>query len=682
MAAVGSTPFVGREKERAAYQRLLCEDAAWLLLISGQSGYGKSALLKRLRAETPIGWRVGLLDFDPEEGLATDALRVGKELAEWLRPLVTKDAYTVFAQEYKAAQALLTQQHISLQNKIEVGADADVQGLSQSINTGGIGAESRRQARDQVTDALLDLATEARGRQLVLLLDTCEWFHELLYHDTGTWLLRYLLPRLRERLEGGLRVVAAGRERLETLLPDEGAQPISLELLSFEELEPVLSQLGMQDAALRRAVYEMTRGHPLCVNLVVQLWQEPQGRALSSNDLPAFQGVYSALAVIAWVVERILSRMQPPQSDLIKYGVLLRSFDLPLLRAVFPEWMGDDDAIFLHLIRSSLITLLTSGCYAFHDLLRQVQADYVRQQLPEKWRMYHERALSFWNQHPEQVWDQHLPPPDYFYHWLALQEGQGAIEWADKAQQTRLLGEKDYWERFLQAAYDTALAPNPLFQATRAFEQGQFFHYQAQWDSAVESYQQALRLFQQIGYLRGQANTWSVIGIAQGFQDDYRAALQSHKKALALFQKIGDQHGEATTYKSLGDDEQFLGHIQAALAYYERALPLIQRTPDRLGQANIRKAMGDIQSHQGNTQGALVSYQEALSIFQEINSRLGQANCYFRLGVLAYAQGDIQRALDLEQEAYQRYQLLGNQYGQMQALAARAGAQNKLLISA
>jgi hypothetical protein len=334
-----TTPFVGRDDHRAAYQQMRRGgNGLWIMLITGQGGNGKSRLLRQLQAETPGGIQTGLLDF-ANEYLRTDALSAAEAMGDCLEPLVDAASFRAFRQEALAGRKRLAEMQLALRQEIKIEAGAQAQGLSQNINTGGAVNEMRKQVERMTTDALLEMARGARGRPLTLLLDTCEWFHEPGSQDVGVW-LKDALPRLRERLGGALRVVAAGREGLERLFPFEGSAHQKLLLLAPPELESYLQAIGMGDAATRQAVYAMTRGHPLCASIVAQVWLE---RPFGPTDLPAFQGEFSDLAVTQWVSERVLDRLQPPYDDLARYGVLLRSFDLPLLRAVFPELLDSGD---------------------------------------------------------------------------------------------------------------------------------------------------------------------------------------------------------------------------------------------------------------------------------------------------------------------------------------------------
>src|SRR5579859_1266065 len=660
--ALPAPPFVGRETERAAYQQALREERGpWLLNIFGPGGNGKSGLLRQCRAETPGAFRVGLLDF-ANDRLRVDTLRVLEEVGAALRPMVDVASFQQFEQACERGRERLSQFSISLQQQITIGAEARAEGFTQSINIASAVNEMRRHAQEQMSAALLRLAGAARGRRLVLLLDTCEWFNEPGSQEVGDWLVSDLLQRLRERLEGGLRVVAAGREPLRAPQLAGEIRPLPLGLLPFPALESYLGQIGMQDAALRRAVFDMTRGHPLCLTIVADLWRE---HPFGSAELPAFQGQFSDRAVMQWVQERVLDkRMQPPYDDLARYGVLLRSFDLPLLRAVFPDWLDAGDLVFQRLIRYSFVIRLTDGRYAFHDLLRQVQAGYLRQQLPERWQQYHARALRAWEQRPEQVFGRQVAAPDYYYHRLALDEQEAGAAWDSDAWQVAILGERDYWGRFLQAAHDAALAPGAALAAARAFHQGRFFYYQARWEETLQQYQQALTLFQQVGSRLGEANTRQAIGDVQQFQADYAAALDSYQQALALFQQVGDRLGEANTRKALGDVQQFRKEMAAALESYQQALTLFQQVGDRLGEANCYLAQGGVARAQGAFQKALELHSQGYQLFQLIQDRLGEANTRRALGDVQQFQDDYAAALDSYQQALTLYQQVGDRLGE------------------
>ncbi len=613
MAAVMSMPFVGRKEHRAAYQQMLRGDTPWLLVITGQGGNGKSRLLRQLQAETPDSVQTGLLDF-ANEYLRTEVLQVAEALGDLLQPLADAASFQAFRQEVQDGRRRISQMQISISQEVRGEQAAHLQQISQSISVGGAVNELRKQVEWLVTEALLELGRAARGRPVALLLDTCEWLHEPGSQDVGVW-LKNVLPRLRERLGGSLRVAAAGREGLERLFPFDGTEHQPLHLLPWPELDSYLQQVGMQEAPLRQAAYAMTRGHPLCASILAQVWRE---RPLSLADLPAFQGEFTDRAVTKWVLKHILDRLQPHFDDLTRYGVLLRSFDLRLLRAVFPEWLDSGDQVFQRLIGYSFIVRLANRRYAFHDLLRAVQADYVRRQLPNHWREYHQRALRFWEQQREEVFGRQMPSPDYYYHRLALNGDEATGEWESAAWDAAVIGEKDYWGRLLQAAHDSALAPGQPLRAARAFHQGRFSSYDSQWEQAGVQFQQALTLYQQVGSRLGEANTRLAIGEFQRFRADLDAALASYQQALTLYQQVGSRLGEANCYTSLGRTASTQKRYQEALNFYARAEALYQDIKDHSSQMLLRYYRSFTHEAYGNRSAAIQDMEMAVQIAERL----------------------------------------------------------------
>ncbi len=654
-------PFVGRESERHAYHLFLSlEDGPWLLLISGQSGNGKSTLLQRLKAETSSPFQARLLDFNATQ-LQSNILHLAAEISQALRPITPASDFQEFWQEYKQGRDRLTQMPNALYQQFQAGAGSSTQNVALSMNVNDGMNNVRREVLDQVTLALLRLASTAQETPIVLLLDTCERLDEPAGQEVRAWLFRDLLPGLRGQLGERLRVVAAGRERLSTPYASGETHHLPLGLLSAIELDSYLQHLGMQDTTLRQAVYGMTRGHPLCVTFVAEVWQKSGQRAFTSADLPSFRGQFSNRAVTEWVTERILDRMQPPYQELVKYGVLLRSFDLPLLRRVFPELLDAQDSTFQHLIHYSFIYPIHSpgsGRYAFHGLLRQVLAGHIRSQLSEQWRLYHERALQVWKEHTEQVAGNALPMPDYFYHLLAANEEQGAQEWEAAFYVAAMTDERDYAGRLLQAADQETLDLQPASRAMLAYHQGRFLYAREQGQAAIASYQQALDLFRALNKPIGEAIT--LLGLADVFsrQNEADAAQDRYQQALALARQHGHRLVAANALKGLGAISEFKNERDSAGERYRQALTIFQEEDEPFGEAEVRKALGDILQYRNQPAEALTHYRQALALYRQIGSRTGEANILQMIGtVLHAAQRD--DALANYQQALTIYHELG-----------------------
>ena len=492
----------------------------------------------RLIDQTPQEVGALTLDFANLE-LRTDRLLILEELAWQAAPHCDAPLTQAFKQTLDAGRAKLEEldaqiRQIEIKQVVTVGDESTAKDLQLSIDT--TMREQRREVRKlvtrEVTTAFYELLLTLKPSQLVLFLDTSEWLIEPEGLEVGQWVLNELLPKLRHRLwQQGKRcsVVIASREKLSIsaiLRHEQYAHELTM--LNKTAVDAYLLQIGMQDVTLRRRIYEITDGHALCVAILGTLWQERGERPFTLADLPELQDEFNERALLEFIQERLEQRLSSPYRELTRYGVLLRSFDLPLLEAVFPPQLLPEDKaldIFQRLIRYPYVERRGNAQYAFHDLLREIQTSHIRKQEPKVWKGYHQRALDYLTQESPLS-------PNWFYHALAYDEQQGMSIWQETIQEAYIRDAGEFFSALLQVAYDGTLMLTSASCAARAHWQGRYYHYRMEMAAALESYQQALELFQQVGDRLGEANVRKAIGDVQQFRDEREAALESYQQAL------------------------------------------------------------------------------------------------------------------------------------------------------
>ena len=334
---------------------------------------------------------------------------------------------------------------------------------------------------------------------------------------------------------------------------------------------------------MRGRVYDITRGHALCVSIIGTLWQEQDDHPLTLADLPKLQQDFNERALIEYVRKRLDKRLKAPFRELTRYSVLLRSFNLPMLQDVFAELLPADTALDLwrKFIDYPYIEKLGNQRYAVHDLLRELQAAEIREQQPTQWQSYHQRALDYLTK-----LDAHSP--DWYYHAIAVDEDEGMSAWWDA-----MVEPKNYAASNLtalcDAAFDVILKFLPANEANRAFHLGRVQQLRDQYDDALASYADALRLFQQVGDRLGEANCFLAQGRVALQQDGYRNSLGLHNKAFQLYRDIGDRYSQARllyyrsfVYEATGERERAIADAEQAGAIARSLnLPYFQ---DRLGE--------------------------------------------------------------------------------------------------
>jgi tetratricopeptide (TPR) repeat protein len=153
----------------------------------------------------------------------------------------------------------------------------------------------------------------------------------------------------------------------------------------------------------------------------------------------------------------------------------------------------------------------------------------------------------------------------------------------------------------------------------------------------------------------GEANVRKAIGDVQQFRDDRDAALVSYNEALKLFKEIGAKLGEANVRKAIGDVQQFRDDRDAALVSYNEALKLFKEIGDKLGEANTLQSLGKAAitsaADQSSFENGIEIIQAAMKLHEEIHDVVGQINILIFLSQVMANMNQIEKALELANEA-------------------------------
>ena len=676
--------FVGRAEELETYQEFLKTDWPWMLVITGIGGIGKSRLLQHFGDQTPSSIVVVRLNFD-EERLRTDSTSILYEIAKQTAQYCKGETVTAFTncfeerhEELKTLEKQLEQVYTSVKLRESVPV-----AVSERAER-----EIYLQIREQITDALYDQLETFNLSQLVLMFDTYELLNDPWISETSQWLLNEYLPELRRYLQKqGCRcsTVIASRvvPQFETLYAKD-IYYISLSMLREDGVRDYLVAQGMYDAALQRRVYELTKGHALLLTIMVTLWKEQGEQPLTAATSFTLEKKFNEKAAMEFVRERLYEYLETPFKELTRYGALLRSFDLPLLQAVFPELLAEPEVYeqFRRFIRYSYITPLGNYRYVFHELIRSVQCEYVRDNEDEhkKWILYHVRARNFLLIHAPYS-------PDYYYHALAADDTQkeAMAEWLKAIQDALNLSMRERVEALLQVVEDKTLKLTPLSQARRALQKGNFYYYYGdkQLSDALSCYKEALTLYQIAGNRLGEADVFQLIGRLEQFRKNTNEASKYYQKALELYEEVKDVRSQANAHKSIGDVQMFREDIDKthssldiAQSSYEQALSLYEKVNELLGRANVYKAMGDIQQLRKNAGKALEHYNIALVLYKKVGDRLGEANALQAMGETIQSSNvvrfddELNESLSKHAQALQIYREVQDRLGEANAFKA------------
>jgi CHAT domain-containing protein/tetratricopeptide (TPR) repeat protein len=187
---------------------------------------------------------------------------------------------------------------------------------------------------------------------------------------------------------------------------------------------------------------------------------------------------------------------------------------------------------------------------------------------------------------------------------------------------------------------------------------------------ALASEQSARALARDYNYCDAEAAALGVLGSVQSALGQYDEALRSLDSALAIDQQLGDRSSEASDLVSIGIAQQLLGHYSEALSSEQAALALKDSGENAFALGNI----GMIQAQLGRPRDALRSLQGALALLRRSGNRYGQAAALTNIAYVEQQTGKHAAALDTGQQALQLMRRHGSPTWETLAVVAAASA--------
>ncbi|MEO0537433.1 MAG: CHAT domain-containing tetratricopeptide repeat protein [Cyanobacteria bacterium P01_A01_bin.123] len=214
-------------------------------------------------------------------------------------------------------------------------------------------------------------------------------------------------------------------------------------------------------------------------------------------------------------------------------------------------------------------------------------------------------------------------------------------------------------------------------EADRLLEQGIQQYRISEFQAALQSWQQALALYQTIGDRRGEANALGNLGLAFHALGQYQQAIDLLQHQLAIVRDLGDRLGESNAIGNLGIAFQALGQYPCAIDLYQQQLTLVREvsfraafpTESRQGEANALTNLGNTYNALGQYRQAIEFHQQALVIRRDLGDRQGEAAALGNLSVSFRSLGQYQRAIDLLQQQLTLVRAIGDRWGEANALS-------------
>ncbi|MBK9183071.1 MAG: tetratricopeptide repeat protein [Ignavibacteria bacterium] len=212
-------------------------------------------------------------------------------------------------------------------------------------------------------------------------------------------------------------------------------------------------------------------------------------------------------------------------------------------------------------------------------------------------------------------------------------------------------------QAMLQCAAELSALGTTQARALAANARGIAALFSDNYPEAVDCYNIALGLYEEIGDRSGVARVTGNIGSVQLNIGNFKEALEYYQRALEVHMERGERNSVAIMSMGIGNVHRSTGNYADALEWYHRALQLYKECDDRIGEAGVSRGIANVHSDTGNYPVALEFFHRALSMHEEFGDRVGVARItasvglvYNRIGNYAAALEHYHRALAVHEE--------------------------------
>jgi len=502
----------------------------------------------------------------------------------------------------------------------------------------------------------------------------------------------------------GCLVLVTSRNQLTSLVAAEGAQPLTLDLLTEAEARQLLTRrLGAhRTTAEPHAVQSMVAACarlPLALAIVAAhaatrpaqpLAELAEQLRKSRTCLDAFDAgdtLTNLRAVFSWSYQALT----PDAARLFRLLGLHPGPDIAAPAAAslggFP--VDHTRRLLAELIRAHLVTEPSPDRYAFHDLLRTYAAELANTLDTDDERRYAQHRMLDHYLHTADTAALLLDPSrdpvvttppatgtllepmldqrqamSWFateYPVLLAATGRSAVTGFDRhcwqlawAMSTHF-ARQGHWHSWL-ATYRTALAAasrlaDPAGQARIHRGLGRASVWLARYDDAHRHYRRALDLYGQSADIKGQAHTEYDLAEVCILQGQHADALQHLQRAQDGYRLVDDTVAQARTFNGLGWCNAQLGGYEQTIAYCEQSLALLLEAADAYTEAATLDTLGFAYTKLGRHEEAIKGLQRCLVLRQEAGDRYGEAETLVHLGDAHHGASDVAAAREEWQRA-------------------------------
>ncbi|MCW6037741.1 tetratricopeptide repeat protein [Spirulina subsalsa FACHB-351] len=179
------------------------------------------------------------------------------------------------------------------------------------------------------------------------------------------------------------------------------------------------------------------------------------------------------------------------------------------------------------------------------------------------------------------------------------------------------------------------------------FQQGVELYQLSQFRSALQTWQQALSIYQELGDDQGEAYVLDHLSVALQSLGQYQKAIERYQESLVIKRESGDWMAQKPRFMPLTHHAQGEFHLAMKLTieHFEKHLKIACSIGDRLGESNSLANLGRAYDSLGKAERALSYYLESEEIKKQIGDRQGRVKLLQALGKIYQKLGKTSQAI-------------------------------------
>ena len=181
---------------------------------------------------------------------------------------------------------------------------------------------------------------------------------------------------------------------------------------------------------------------------------------------------------------------------------------------------------------------------------------------------------------------------------------------------------------------------------------GELYRLMDDYTKSREYCETALRKSKKIGYPRGEAHAFLVLGDLERRLSRHHESHIAFEKALSIFERIEDGRGKAASLRGHGDLAYFSNDYDASRSYYEKAFILSREIGDRHTEARSLYGLARLDLAVGHRGQARVNCDQACMMFKEMNDVWGEIDALCLSGNIEGDSNNHNGAKDLYRQSW------------------------------